>query len=214
MTPRILAILAALLLCATPGCRSAQVQSDQSRAYYEYDRQLPTRWAIPPGTLVTVRLDNTLSTRHNRRGDHFNAWLVHPLVGPGGDVVVPAGAVVTGLVTGVKRSRGPADDALIRLDFRQLAFDGRSYPMRVEVVRARLYRDRERGPVRTGATIGAVSGALLGGIVGGDFGDAIVGGLLGAGAGSVLGLGASTVDAVIPRGSDLTLRTMSTVDLR
>ncbi|MFW6040076.1 MAG: YMGG-like glycine zipper-containing protein, partial [Gemmatimonadota bacterium] len=63
------------------------------------------------------------------------------------------------------------------------------------------------------AAIGAAAGAALGAIIGGDLEDILVGGALGAGAGTVISLGLGRVDAELPRGTEMRLRTTREIRL-
>jgi hypothetical protein len=57
----------------------------------------PTATVIPSGTPLRVRVDESLSTRHNRRGDRFTATLIDA-VQVNGQNVLPAGTRLDGHV--------------------------------------------------------------------------------------------------------------------
>ena len=81
-------VCAAALLVALGGCRSVAVESGP-RA--QPAPPPPTADAIPAGTTLDVRLNETLSTDRNSVGDRFTATVTRPLIAQNGQTVVPAG---------------------------------------------------------------------------------------------------------------------------
>ena len=57
--------------------------------------------ALPVGTTMTARLDQSLGTKSNKVGDQFTATTTEAVVAQNGQTVVPAGAKVYGHVTGL-----------------------------------------------------------------------------------------------------------------
>ena len=55
------------------------------------------RFVVPSGTELRVRIDDTLTTQRNVRGDKFSAKLLDPLVA-NGETVLPAGTHLCGHV--------------------------------------------------------------------------------------------------------------------
>ena len=172
---------------------------------------------LPAGTTLNARLNNTLSTETTKPGDTFTLTVTENVVAQNGDIVVPAGAVIEGRVTGIDRSSDPTDKAYIQLELNTLRFGGRSYPFSASV--QRVSSVEERNP-STGAVIqragqGAALGAAIGAIVSGAELDAILkGGAIGAATGAVIALGAGNVEHRIPAGATVTLRTNQNVALR
>lgn len=203
-------IAATALLLAVGGCRTATVESEPIRG-----QPAPaTADAIPTGTLLETRLNETIGTDHNRVGDRFTATVTRPLVAANGQVVVPEGALVHGVVTGLDDSDHIGDQAAIRVNFERLSYQGRSYPFAAEVVDTDVRIPGQGDRAVTGATAGALAGAALGAIIGGDLEDILIGGALGAGAGTIISLGIGSVDAELPSGTEMTLRTTRTISLR
>jgi hypothetical protein len=174
---------------------------------------LPTEEVIPAQTILQARLNTPIGTEHNRPGDRFTLTVLDNLVADTGRVVVPAGSIITGVVTELHESGHVGEQASIRLAFERLDAYDRSYPIAAEVVSANVEQDRHGGGIARGAGIGAVAGVALGAILGGGSG-ALKGGLVGAGAGTLIGLGTGDVEAVLPAGSEMTLRIVQPVDLR
>ena len=169
---------------------------------------------LPVGTTLEVALDQPISATRSRVGDRFTAHVTTPVVAQNGAIVVPAGAIVEGRVTGVEPARDPTRPALIRLDFESLRVGDHSYPFSASVERTAIpgrSDDDLRKKAGTGAAVGGVLGAVLGR---GDLKDIVVGGAIGAAAGSLISLGLQRADAQLPEGTRLTLRNNSRVALR
>ncbi|CAN5766613.1 hypothetical protein BH23GEM9_BH23GEM9_21760 [soil metagenome] len=171
--------------------------------------------AIPAGTHLDVQLQNELSTSTTRVGDVFTVTVREPLVATNGQIVVPQGAVITGMVTGVGERSG-ASPAALRLNFVRIAVDGVTHPLTAEIVGTHVPMEEHRDhAVTRDAAVGAVTGAVLGAVIGGDLRNILIGAALGAGAGTIISLGmGGDTEAVLPAGTHMTLRTADRVLLR
>lgn len=203
---------AAILALAPVACRTAEVESGPPIGAQPAP---PTADAIPAGTLLEVELDQTIGTERNRVGDRFTATVTDPLIAQNGQVVVPRGSVVHGVITGLDPSSNIGDQAAIRVHFDRITIGNRGYPFSADVVRADATLEGPEGRrVAEHAAIGAVAGAALGVIIGEDLAGALIGGALGAGVGTIISLGIGDVDAELPAGTAMTLRTAQTISLR
>ncbi len=163
--------------------------------------------SIAGGTTFDVTLNQELSTRTSQVGDLYSATLVHPLT-DGRLVIVPPGATVLGQVTVVQKSGGQGQQAVLNLSINEVSFDGETYPLQASIVEANPETRSRSSTGAKAAKIGgaAVAGAILGGIIGGNATGAIIGTAVGGAAGTAIVLGTEDVDAVLPRGSRMTLR--------
>jgi len=176
---------------------------------------LPSANAIPRGTVMNVRLNETLKAERGEVGERFNATVITPLETTDGRTVVPAGSIVSGVVTGVDPSTREGDVAAIRVKFDRIQIRDRTYPFTADVIETRPRVTRDESRILERAGIGAAAGAVLGAIVtGGELEGILVGGALGAGAGTIIALGVGDVDPELDEGSVLTLRTTRNVQLR
>jgi hypothetical protein len=142
----------------------------------------PKTVTIPAGTLLTVRIDQTLSSETSESGDNFRATLDTPIV-IDGYVIAERGARAQGRVVEVDRGgrvRGTASMSL------ELVSVTSSDGQRIRVETASFARQAERSRSRDAAKIGAAAGigAAIGAIAGGGKGAAI-----GAGVGAAAGTG-------------------------
>lgn len=211
---RIAAISAAALALGACGSRTTTVESAGT---VSPSVSMPAdNRVLPAGVTLEARLDQTLGTEQSKEGDAFTATVATALYARDGSVVVPAGAKIEGRVTALDDSDNATEPALIKLDFDRISFGGRTYPFEASIERS--------APVESGGTsssdrtrnivIGGAVGAALGAVLGdGDLENIVIGGALGAAAGSIVSLG-TEMNASLPAGSTMTLRTTTTTTLR
>ena len=162
--------------------------------------------SAPAGETFRVQLRQEISTRDNQPGDIFVATLIDPLIG-GRHVVMPASIPIRGEVTAVQKSGQPGEPAIIKINFLEILYEGKAYPVSVTVVEA---DPKSRSRYSTGdkaARIGggAGAGAIIGAIIGKGKG-AVIGAAIGAATGTAITLATEDVDAVLEAGAILKLR--------
>jgi len=176
------------------------------------------RNTLPAGTTINVKLNESLGTASSHEGDRFTATVSDPVMAQNGARAVPAGAMVFGHVSGIHSANLPTEQAVIRLAFDSLNFNGRTYPFDASISSVNVQNEATNATTSStvkGAATGAAAGAVLGAIIsGGDLSKIISGGLLGAAAGTVISLGTGGTQSVIPAGSTMTIRSTQTVPLR
>lgn len=165
--------------------------------------------SVPVGTTFAVRMNETLSTERNKAGDSFTARLMDPIVDANGTVIVPAGAVVRGRVTAVAASDRVGQTAALKLAFEAISFGGESYPLQATVQRADVQQKSRTSAGETAGKVaaGAAAGAILGQVIGKDKEATLKGAAIGAAAGTAIAMGTSDVDAVLPEGAEVVIRT-------
>jgi hypothetical protein len=136
--------------------------------------------AIPAGTPLHVRLDESVSTRANRSGDRFTATLSSP-IDVEGRTLVPAGTQFNGHVTTAAASGRMKGRAVIGLTLDSFNLEGREYRVRTTSIDRVSDRHKKRNGILIGG--GAGLGAAIGAIAGGPKG-ALIGAGAGAGAGT------------------------------
>jgi hypothetical protein len=159
---------------------------------------------IPVGQELDVRLQTGLGSDISSVEQRFEATTVVDLM-QNGRVLVPAGSIVRGVVSDVKRPGRIDRVGSLTLSFDQLSVRGRDYP-----IRGMATKVFESGGIREeGATAGV--GAAAGGVIGG-----IIGGVQGAVLGAVIGAGGAIAategkDIHLPAGSMIRIRLDSPV---
>ena len=142
---------------------------------------VPVKHTLPAGTVLSVRLIDSLDSTKNRSGDTFRASLDSP-IRENGEVIVPAGVEVEGRIVEASNAGRYEGHAELQLELTKLISRGEVYSLHTEEF-GREEQGRGKGPAET-VGAGAVIGAIIGGIAGGGKGAAI-GGISGAGAGGV-----------------------------
>ena len=164
--------------------------------------QEPEEVTLPNGTVLTVRLGETLSSEVNQKGDTFIGSLASPIM-LDDDVVVPADAGVQGRVVEVQDAGRFSGKPGLVVEVTRLAYNGRTYELQSN-------QFSKQGPSRTGRAVatvggGAGVGALIGGILGGGRGAAI-GAMVGAGAGTGVQASAKPSQVQLPAEAMLSFR--------
>ena len=135
---------------------------------------------LPAGTIVTVRLGQSVGSKISSSGDHFSATVAKP-VQVGGKTVVPAGVEASGrIVEAVPQGRFKGA-AVLRLVLESVTVNGEVRDVKTSSVSRSLKGKGKRTATLIGG--GAGAGALIGGLAGGGKG-ALIGAAAGAGGGS------------------------------
>jgi hypothetical protein len=142
---------------------------------------LPREVTLQPGTFVTVRTNQPLSSDHNQPGDTFSGTLVQPVV-VDGVVVAQRGETVYGRVAETQKAHS-GNSSRLGLELTSLTLaDGTQVPVRTQLVSRQgstTPAGEQVGTVATTTAIGAAVGAAA------DWGR---GAAIGAGAGAAAGL--------------------------
>jgi len=164
------------------------------------------RGMIPVGQELDVRLQSSLSSETSTVEQRFDATTVVDLM-QNGRVLVPAGSIVRGVVSGVQRPGRIERAGSLTLSFDEIVVRGREMPMRAmatQVFESGGIRE-EVGTIGAGAGIGGIVGGLLGGVQG-----AVLGAVIGAG-GAVIATEGK--DVRLPAGSIIRLRFDTTINV-
>jgi hypothetical protein len=150
---------------------------------------LPAQLTLKPGTYVTVRINQPLSSDRNHAGDGFSATLVRPIV-VDGVVVADRGQTLGGHVTEAKKAGRVEGTSKLGIQLTDLpVVDGQQVPVQTQFITRNGPTSVGRDATAIGVTTGV--GAAIGAGVGGAGGAAV-----GAGAGFLV----STVGVLFTRG--------------
>ncbi len=141
------------------------------------------RATIPSGTVLTVRMVDSVDSERDYVGKTFQASLDEPVLDPNGRTLVPRGADVVIKLVDDEQSGKIEGRTVLTLDIVSLMINGRE----VDVDTASVTEQSSSRTARSGKVIGgtAALGAIIGAIAGGGKGAAI-----GAGAGAGVGTAA------------------------
>jgi hypothetical protein len=165
---------------------------------------------LPAGTVLTVRLSQTLGSKISQSGQSFSGTLAQPIE-MDGKVVVPAGSEVAGTVAEAIPQGRFKGAAVLRLTLDSLNINGTPHHIQTAAV-SRATKGKGK---RTGAMIGggAGLGALIGGLAGGGKGAAI-GALAGGGAGTAGSAFTGKKDVVLPAESALSFKLTAPLEIK
>jgi hypothetical protein len=158
---------------------------------------------IAAGTNLIIRINQHISVKTSRAGDHFDGEIAEPVVGDNNSVVIPKGAPVSGVVVASHRRGHFKGSSILELRLTYLTLNGSRYALDT----SDLTRTKKGKGKRSAAFIGGGSGLgmLVGGVATGGVG-LLVGGLVGAGAGTAVGGLTGNRDIEIPAESIVRFR--------
>lgn len=139
----------------------------------------PKPVTIPDGTVLQVRMIDTVDSATNQPGDRFRATLDAPVT-IDDQVIIPHGADIEGRVAELKSAGHFAGKPAIALQLTAVSMNGRRYSLHTsQYARQGTSRGTNTAEkVGGGAAVGTIIGAIAGGGKG-----AAIGGIIGAGAG-------------------------------
>ena len=140
----------------------------------------PPPIVIPAGTDVVFRMGTGLSSKTARDGQAFTGTLANGIA-VGGNVVIPAGSTVSGVVSEAKSAGRFKGEAILAIRLTNVNVRGVPHRISTDEYVVTQKGKGKRTAVMVGG--GAGGGALIGGLAGGGKGAAI-GALVGAGAGT------------------------------
>lgn len=164
---------------------------------------------LPEGTVLRVRLAQTLDTKTSHAGQRFKATLDSPIV-VDNQVVIPKGANFSGRIDESRESGRLKGRAIMNLSLDSFEMNGKIYRITTSHVDRVSARHRKRNiiAIAGGAGAGAGIGALAGGPAG-----ALIGAGAGAGAGTIGAVITGKKDVHIPVETVLTFRLQEPVPL-
>ena len=159
-------------------------------------------FVVKPGTEIVVVADQSVSSKDNNAGDHFDASVAQPVV-VGDRVVIPKGARASGTVVDAKSAGRFKGNAELTVALDTVTVKGREYRVKTTHV---TESGKGRGKrTAEGAGGGAVVGALVGALAGRGKGAAI---------GAAAGAGAGTAGAAMTGERDITINPESKLSFK
>ncbi len=165
---------------ATGSDASAAGGQSGSKSAASQSKPVEEALTIPSGTVIRVRLDETLSSKSSEAGQSFSATVAEPIV-VNGNTVVDKGARARGTVVDAKAMGHFKGGALLEVRLNSIEVKGKDTSVQTAAVERTMKGKGKRsaGFIAGGAGAGALIGALAGGGKG-----AAIGAAAGAGAGT------------------------------
>jgi len=169
---------------------------------------------LAAGTSLPIVLDMTIGSDISRIEERVSAHTTRPIA-VRGERVLPAGAVVSGVVIEAARSGKVKGRAHLAVQFDSLAIDSSSDRERYRIHTGAVRRVAEATKRKDALEIGApaAGGAIIGAIAGGGKG-ALIGSAVGGGAGTAVVLSTRGNEVRLGKGAALTLRLSEPVTIR
>ena len=169
---------------------------------------MPATVTITPGTFLTVRLNQTLSSDHNHAGDAFSASLVAPVIADG-VVVAQRGQMLGGRIIEAEKAGRVEGTSKLRIQLTDMTLvDGHQLPVQGQFINWKGGTSKGRDTAAVAGTTGL--GAIIGAAAGSGSGAAI-----GAGAGAAAGIIGVLLTrgrpTVIPAEAVVTFRTQASI---
>jgi len=162
----------------------------------------PKPMIVPAGTVITVRLGQSVGSKISSPGQTFTATVATPITVEG-TTVVPAGATASGTVVDAKPLGRFKGGAVLHLRLTSITVNGVEQSVSTSALTRTANGKGKRTAVLAGG--GAGLGALIGGLAGGGKGAAI-GALAGGGAGAGGAAFTGNKDIVLPAESALSFK--------
>jgi hypothetical protein len=216
---RILYVVALLALCFVLGCASkpstpasstenpnasgdnaagGAAGSKSAAGNSAASKPVPQTITIPAGTVITVRLGETLSSKSSSAGQGFSATVAEP-VAVDGKTVIERGAAARGTVVDAKSMGHFKGGALLEVRLNSVSINGRETSVDTGMV-ARSVKGKGK---RSAGFIGGGAGA-----------GALIGALAGGGAGTAGAAFTGNKDIVLPAEQPLTFKLKQAIEVR
>jgi hypothetical protein len=169
----------------------------------------PPPIVIPAGKVLTVTVDQDISTKTNSSGDAFSASLAEPVT-VDGQTVLPVGTRATGTVVEAQAAGQVKGGALLELALDSVQLNGQKFSIDTSEFEQAGKGRGKRTAIGGGG--GAAFGAIVGALAGGGKGAAI-GALAGGGAGTAGAAYTGQRDIAIPAETRLHFKLKNSISI-
>jgi hypothetical protein len=165
---------------------------------------------VPEGTVLSIRMNQTINVKHAEAGQPFTGTIVSPVM-VDDNTVIPSGAGAEGMVVQAHKRGHFKGASYLQLTLTGLDIHGQHY--RIDT--SSITRTKKGKGKRSAAFIGGGTGLgmLIGGVATGGAG-LLIGGLAGAGAGTGVAAFTGNKDVTIPAESVINFKLAAPLHLR
>ena len=212
----LLPALSLILLAACSSSEAADRPPGESRSGGSI--AAATTYTLSTGTLVDAALLESISSRHAKAGDAFQARVVRDVRNAAARIAIPAGSIVRGTIIEVSPAANTRSTGTLVLAVSSATVRGVAYPIEASIDSLETLHEGRGIEAVDAARVagGAAAGAILGRVIGGDSKGTIIGGVAGGAAGAAVSVIMKDMDIVLPAGAHLmlTLRQPLTVSVK
>jgi len=162
----------------------------------------PKPLVVPADTVISVVLDQSISTKTSKSGDKFTATVESP-VEIDGKIAIPKGARAEGVVKDAKAAGRFKGGAALALELTSITVNGKDHDVQTSGAAMSSKGKGKRTATMVGG--GAAGGAAIGAVAGGGKGAAI---------GALIGAAAGTGGAGLTGNRDITLTAETPLDFK
>ncbi len=214
---RILTISLGFALCGSPVLTSASTGSGQHGGQADDQGRAASGIEVPEGTVIPIVMGTFLNTRSSLAGDVFYADTAYP-IWVRQRLVIPAGSIVKGTVTHVKRPGRIKGRGQLSIRFDSVLLTNgveRNLVVALKGIHGPGLEklDRQTETVEMDGSVGQDVGQVTGTAASGAIIGAIAGGGTGAGIGAGAGAGVGLLTTLFTRGRELILEPGTQFDL-
>ena len=195
---------------SSSGSGSAMSSTEMANMKPATNPEPPKPLVVPAGTVLTVRLGQTVGSKISTAGETFTATLASP-VSVDGRTAIPSGATASGTVVDAKPLGRFKGGASLQLRLTSITIGGAEQAISTSSVLRTAKGKGKRTAIMAGG--GAGLGALIGGLAGGGKGAAI-GALAGGGAGTGGAAFTGNKDIVLPAESALSFKLEQPIEVK
>ncbi len=159
----------------------------------------------PEGAVIMLAAADTLTSRHNEKGELVVATNAEAVLDAEGRVVIPPAAVFMGTISDIAPAEHPGGEGRLVLTFNRVQFGGNTFEIQARTdsigsfMKGRGITAGDAAKVGAGAVVGAIAGRIIGGNRTGT----VVGAAAGAAAGAGIAAATRDIDIVLPEGAPI-----------
>ncbi len=163
---------------------------------------------VAAGSTVSLVVGAGFSTKTHKVGQAVKAAVSADVTDESGKVVIPAGSVVTLVITELVVSENKSDEGKVSLKATEVTIGDERFDL--DAVSTSVEHTLKGRGVQAGDAAkvgaGAAAGAILGRVIGGRKSGAVVGGVIGAAAGTAVAINSADRDVIVAAGAKVMIK--------
>lgn len=160
---------------------------------------------VAEGTTISLFASDTLTSRHNQKGDTVQAVSPEAIVDDRGRVVIPPQAIFLGTISDIAPAESPGGEGRMVITYNRVQIGDQIFEVQARTDSLGAHMKGRGVTVGDAAKVGAgaVVGAIAGRIIGGNKTGTAVGAAAGAAAGVGIAAATRDIDIILPQGAPI-----------